>query len=147
MSCTRLLEARLRRQGMRMTPQRAVILETVAHARTASTVQVVYARARRRLPGLNLATVYRTLESLRQAGVLDLHSNDGKGSTFRLHDASRPHLHLICRRCGRALEVDAGWTDDLASRLQKQTGFRLDAEHLTLGGLCRRCRGTNHPRT
>jgi Fur family ferric uptake transcriptional regulator len=139
LSCTRTLEDNLRGQGLRMTPQRAVILETVAHARSASTVQAVYERARRRLPGLNRATVYRTLESLRQAGVLDLHAKDGKGTTFLLHDASRPHIHLVCRRCGREQQVDAAWTEDLADRLRRQTGFRLDAEHLLLDGVCRRC--------
>ncbi|OGO14540.1 MAG: hypothetical protein A2Y93_00130 [Chloroflexi bacterium RBG_13_68_17] len=140
MSCGSQLTERLRRSGFRVTPQRNVILETIAHMGDHLAAQEVFDRARRRLPGLNLATVYRTLDSLHRAGLLDLLTSDGQPVRYSLHDVADAHSHLVCRSCGRVLEVAAAAFDRLARSLKREHGFAADTAHLTLHGLCQECR-------
>ncbi len=140
MSCGRRLAESLRQSGFRVTPQRNVILETIAHMDGHLAAQEVFERARRRLPGLNLATVYRTLDSLHHAGLLDLLSTAGHPERYSLHDASAAHCHLVCHNCGRVLEVEPSAFERLARSLEREHGFASDTSHLSLPGFCRDCR-------
>ncbi|MCJ7568855.1 MAG: transcriptional repressor, partial [Anaerolineales bacterium] len=72
MSCGKRLAEQLRERGYRVTAQRTIILETIAHMKAHNSAQQVYEGARQRLPGLNLATVYRTVESLHEAGLINM---------------------------------------------------------------------------
>jgi Fur family ferric uptake transcriptional regulator len=83
--------------------------------------------------------VYRTLETLSRAGLVDLHANGGKSLSFSMHDPSHPHAHLVCRICGRKVEVDPGLLGSLGRTFKRRTGFVVDIHHLTLGGVCARC--------
>lgn len=139
MSCGERLTSELRRAGYRVTAQRAVILESVAHAAGHRSAQQVYDDARRRLPGLNPATVYRTLETLHSAGLVDLYANGGHSLRFSLRDAEHPHAHLVCTSCGRELELDPRLVSSFGKTVERRTGFQIDAHHLTLRGACSRC--------
>lgn len=139
MSCTERLTHEMRRRGLRLTAQRSVILETVAHARGHPTATDVFQQAHDRLPGLNLATVYRALEALQDAGLVDS-IDSGRGQTgFALRDQDHRHHHLVCSSCGGEWEVGAETVSALAASLRRRHGFRLRTEHLTLAGLCREC--------
>jgi Fe2+ or Zn2+ uptake regulation protein len=139
MSCGPRLMGELRAAGHRVTPQRLVILESVAHARDHTSAHEVYLRARRQLPGLNPATVYRTLQRLHDAGLVDLHTNEGQALRFSLRDPEHPHAHLVCRSCERELQLNPELLGPLIKTVHRRTGFSIDAHHLTLGGLCDRC--------
>ena len=138
MSCGEALQEAMRQRGLRITPQRSVILETVSHLGGHPTVIEVYRRAVQRLPGLNAATVYRTLESLSDAGLVD-GLDDGGPARFSLRDLDHPHHHLVCATCGSVVELDPEPLQGLASQIRRRTGFRLQADHLTLPGHCRDC--------
>jgi Fur family ferric uptake transcriptional regulator len=116
-----------------------VILETIAHNRGHQSVQEVYAQARESLPGLNIATVYRTLELLHRAGLVDLLSTRADIVRFSLHDPEHPHYHLICSNCDAVLELATDLIEDLSDALKRDHGFLLDGSHLTLTGVCRNC--------
>jgi Fe2+ or Zn2+ uptake regulation protein len=140
MSCgDRLLEA-MRANGLRVTPQRSVILETVSHLGGHPTATEVFDQAARRLPGLNVATVYRTLEALRLAGLVD-GMDDGGPARFSLRDLDHPHHHLVCSVCGSVAELDPEPVLGFATQIRRRNGFRLQTDHLTLPGRCRRCAG------
>lgn len=143
MSCGERLRQALREQGFRVTPQRGVILESIAHAEGHISAQQVFNDARGRLPGLNLATVYRTLETLHRAGFLDQLASTDEVVRFALRDRQDPHGHLACRGCGEVLEFDLRLLDGLQQALRRRHGFAIDAAHLTLGGLCGRCRASD----
>jgi Fur family ferric uptake transcriptional regulator len=140
MACGAHLEQELRKSGVRVTAQRSVILETVAHLGRHASASEVFERARQRLPGLNQATVYRTLDNLHQVGMIDFLDREGQPLRFALRDRASPHCHLVCRNCGAVLEVDAGEFQRLAHSLERSHGFAAEIDHLTLNGLCRRCR-------
>jgi Fur family ferric uptake transcriptional regulator len=139
MSCGERLSAELRQRGFRVTPQRSVILETIAHGEGHQSAQEVFLEAAKRLPGLNIATVYRTLETLHQAGMVDLFSTTADSVRFELHDADRPHHHLHCRACGNVLDLPHRFVEGVAEQLRQECGFALDSAHLTLVGLCAAC--------
>src|SRR5947208_1978563 len=100
------LNDQLRHTGLRLTPQRAAILEIVSKqvGHHHLTAQEVYQDARDRLPGLNAATVYRTLEALHEAGLVDMMVTGQDVVRFALHDPNHRHCHLACRSCETVLE-------------------------------------------
>jgi Fur family ferric uptake transcriptional regulator len=124
---------------MRLTPQRSIILETVAHLGGHPTAQEVFHGAAARLPGLNLATVYRTLETLQHAGIIDLMDQPGGQTRFALRDSEHLHHHLVCENCGGEWEIGSEALRGLASGLLRSHGFRLHTDHVSLVGLCRAC--------
>jgi len=138
---------KLREGGFRLTPQRAIIMDAIATARGHAhlTAQQVFLRARNRLPGLNLATVYRTLDTLHEAGLVD-QMISGVGETrFSVRDPRTRHGHLVCRRCESVLEIDLDAVSSLVKHIQETHDFTLEVEHLTLSGICRNCRKDKSP--
>jgi Fe2+ or Zn2+ uptake regulation protein len=140
-TCSERLMGEMRERGLRLTPQRSIILETVAHLDGHPTAQDVFQGAATRLPGLNLATVYRTLEALQNAGLVDSMEAPGGQARFALRDREHLHHHLVCEECGGEWEIDGDEVRGLAAVLLRQHGFRLHTDHLTLVGLCRSCAG------
>lgn len=143
MSCGHRLEIELRREGYRVTPQRAVILETIAHLDRHSSAGEVFDLARERLPGLNLVTVYRTLGTLQRAGVIDLLAASGDSMRFSLRDQSNRHGHLQCRVCGSVLEIPAENFSRMLDDIENSYRFKVESDHLTLQGICDNC-GLEH---
>jgi Fe2+ or Zn2+ uptake regulation protein len=139
MSCGERLAKRMRAQGFRVTAQRTIILETIAHMGGHLSAQQVYEQAVKRLPGLNLATVYRTVETLHEAGLVDMFNTQYEPMRFALHDPENPHGHLVCTRCGKVMDLDAESIIDLANSVASQTYFQIDHHHLTLQGTCPDC--------
>jgi Fur family ferric uptake transcriptional regulator len=115
MSCGARLAEQLRERGYRVTAQRTIILETIAHMEDHISAQQLYEGARERLPGL-------------------------KPMRFSLCDPEHPHSHLVCRKCGSIFEVEAEEIEAFARRVEEATSFRIDSVHLTLEGLCQICK-------
>lgn len=129
--------ADLRAQGYRLTPQRELVLGAVRQLDHGSPEEIL-SRVRESAKGVNISTVYRTLELLERLGLVS-HTHLGHGAPA-YHATTEPdHLHLVCRNCERVTEVEptiaAGLVGDVAARF----GFRTDLRHLTVFGTCREC--------
>ena len=129
--------ADLRAQGYRLTPQRELVLAAVRQLDHGSPEEIL-SRVRESAKGVNISTVYRTLELLEKLGLVS-HTHLGHGAPA-YHATTEPdHLHLVCRNCERVTEVEpaiaAGLVGDVAARF----GFRTDLRHLTVFGTCREC--------
>src|SRR6266496_3801767 len=95
----------LRERGLRMTPQRQLILEAVQAMQGHISVEAVHARVAARFPQVNISTVYRTLELLQDLGlVTHTHFDDGVAQYHRADEGL--HQHLVCRSCGSEQELD-----------------------------------------
>jgi Fur family transcriptional regulator, ferric uptake regulator len=130
------LRQTLHRRGLRMTPQRQLVLDAVAELGHA-TPEAICAKVQEIAPAVNITTVYRTLDLLEQLGIVR-HTHLGHGApTYATGE--HEHVHLVCHRCGQVDEVDADLLDDLAGTLARTTGFTLDPTHVALSGLCARC--------
>jgi Fur family ferric uptake transcriptional regulator len=126
------LATRLRARGMRMTPQRENVLAAVRQLRHATPEQIGEA-----VPGVDITTVYRTLEVLEEVGLVR-HTHLGHGApTFR--PADDEHVHVVCHVCGRVSDAPETLADELADRLRAEQGFVLDRSHFTVFGQCREC--------
>jgi len=126
----------LRRAKLRVTPQRIAILDALTSGSHLTTSQAIWERAHKRTRGLGLVTVYRILERLRTAGIveqIDLH-----GAThFCLAD--HHHDHIICERCGRVEPLEACVLESLTGSRLQDTGFLVKGHRLDLLGVCRGC--------
>ncbi|TFH37954.1 MAG: transcriptional repressor [Anaerolineales bacterium] len=139
MSCGERLAHELRKNGYRVTAQRTILLETIAHLGGHLSVQDIYQAAQQRLPGLNLATVYRTIDSLRDADLIDGYALGSEPMQFALRDREHPHGHLVCRNCGVVDDLDLSLVKSFAGDVRSAAGFHIDGSHLTLQGLCSAC--------
>lgn len=128
----------LRAGGYRVTPQRQLVLEAVTKLEHA-TPEEIYAEVRQTAVGINVSTVYRTLELLEQIGLIT-HTHLGHGANRYHLAANAQHSHLVCRECGAVTEVDPAEVAALVSALHAKYGFETDVGHLTVFGTCAQCR-------
>ena len=130
-------QAELRAKGYRLTPQRQLVLEAVGTLGHATPEEIVTA-VRETASGINISTVYRTLELLEELGLVR-HTHLGHGSPAWSVAAEDDHVHLVCRGCGEVEEVERAAVAGVARELQERRGFVVDLGHLTVFGLCRAC--------
>ena len=129
----------LRARGYRLTPQRQLVLEAVQELEHATPDEIL-AHVRRRASGVNVSTVYRTLELLEEIGLVT-HTHLSHGAPT-YHSAALPqHVHLVCRSCRQVFDVDPEVVQPVVTRLRADQGFETDVAHLTIFGRCRGCCG------
>jgi Fur family ferric uptake transcriptional regulator len=133
----------LRERGYRLTPQRQLVLEAVDVLEHA-TPDDILCQVRRTASGVNISTVYRTLELLEELGLVS-HAHLGHGApTYHLADRHH-HMHLVCRDCGGVLEADVSLAAALTDRLRTSFGFETDMQHFAIFGRCADCSGKAAP--
>lgn len=130
-------DKRLRTAGFRITPQRQLVLEAVTNLRHA-TPEEILAEVQSTASGVNLSTVYRTLEVLEQVGLVT-HAHIGHGApTYHVVDDT-PHIHLVCSRCRKVESIDGDTFAKFANSLENDNGFVVNISHVALHGLCKKC--------
>ena len=127
------LAAALHTRGMRVTPQREQVLAAVRRLGHATPEQLSDA-----VPGVDVTTVYRTLELLEELGLVR-HTHLGHGAPA-YRPADDDHVHVVCHSCGAVVDAPPDLVDDLAARLRDERGFAVDRSHFTVFGTCQDCR-------
>lgn len=131
-------QADLRNRGYRLTPQRQLVLEAVEKLEH-STPDDILVEVRRTASGVNISTVYRTLELLEELGLVS-HAHLGHGApTYHLADQHH-HMHLMCRDCSQVIEADMELATSFTRKLRDTLGFDTDMKHFAIFGRCRDCR-------
>ena len=128
----------LKGHGIRMTPQRAIILDAIGALSGHFTAEDVFMSVQKVNIYINIATVYRTLQLLAELDLVT-ESNMGGGATHYALHTHGPHHHAICRTCGRSLEFPHEVLLSTFERLQEQFGFIADAHHVVIFGWCTGC--------
>ena len=124
--------------GGRMTPQRQAVLDVLGSSHDHPTAAEVYDRVRRVHPGIGAATVYRTLALLVDSGqALELSLGDGLSARYDAN-ISR-HDHVVCRDCGRAVDVQTTLPSRAVRSLSEHTGFAITGYDLQFHGRCPDC--------
>lgn len=124
--------------GLRMTPQRAVLLRALAETHTHPTADALCRMVRRVLPTVSQATVYRNLQELVRAGLIA--TLERAGGAVQYDPNPDDHHHFICSRCERVSDIylkDVGYAIDRV-RSSAVPG-RIERAELQLHGLCDRC--------
>lgn len=131
----------LSRRGVRMTPQRRllvnIIQESPKHLDAATLLKI----AKQRDSEIDRATVYRTIALLKNLGLideLDLMHLEGEKHYYEAK-TSRDHCHMACFRCGAIMEYASSSFERLKQDIARQSGFQIRVVRLEVGGLCERC--------
>ncbi|MGN9910864.1 Fur family transcriptional regulator [Phytohabitans sp. LJ34] len=129
----------LRARGLRLTAQRQLVLEAV-HELGHATPEQLHTAVRGVAAGVNITTIYRTLELLEDLGLVT-HTHLSHGSPTYHPVGEDQHAHLVCRGCGAVSEIEPEVLAPLAGGLAKERGFQLDIGHVALFGTCEECGG------
>lgn len=134
----------LRDCGLKNTPSRQAVLEVLAAAPGPVSAEEVY---RRILSGagehgrpVSLSTVYRTLATLTEKGLLLRSSGQDGALCYQLRDSRHRH-YLVCTGCGSTVPIRGCPLTALEEALGAETGFAITGHNLELYGLCPRCSG------
>lgn len=123
----------------RMTPQRAAVLAAVRAAADHPSARDIYARVRRELPSIGVATVYRTLDLLvAHRQILELQLGDG--AVARYDGNTGPHDHVTCTVCGAVADVHVRLPEAALEDAASASGFRVEGYDLQFVGRCPDCR-------
>ena len=141
-------EVALRNRGFRLTAPRHALLEVVRGIRTHPTAEEVHRLVSRRAPRVSLATVYRNLRLLVDAGLL----GELPGPRARFDANTRAHHHFTCLHCGRIADVEAPVAEPhsraLSRRVEARMGLTITHQRIDFFGRCWKCRtkGRARPR-
>lgn len=125
---------------VRHTRQRAAVSALLAEVAGFHSAQELHAMLRERGERVGLTTVYRTLQGLADSGEVDVMRLPGGEHRYRRCSEGHHH-HLVCRSCGRAVEVEGPAVESWASRVASAHGY-VDVSHtLEIFGTCPDCAG------
>jgi Fur family transcriptional regulator, ferric uptake regulator len=126
-------------RASRMTRQKRAVAALLAETGEFSSAQDLHARLKESGEKVGLATIYSQLRTLADAGEIDSVRGDSGETLFRRCDLVSHHHHLVCRRCGHAVELDAPEVETWARRVGGRYGFRHLDHVLEITGICDRC--------
>src|SRR5580765_9076665 len=121
-----------------LTRQRRVVFDVVRSGDHHPTAAEVFEAARQALPGISFATVYNSLRYLRDQGMVR-EIAFGNGASRYDRETNR-HDHALCSACGKLVDFDLPGTVALIGAAARASRFRAESVHLTLIGLCPKCR-------
>ena len=136
---TGLQEIRLNTAGLRVTSQRALILEIIRQGQGHLDADEVYRRGREKQPRLSLSTVYRTLRLFKKLGLVEeVHFDEAHH-----HYETKPptvHHHLVCLDCGKVIEFQYPLTRLVKRNVPEAKDFKIVDTEIRVTGYCPKCR-------
>jgi len=120
----------------RLTKQRAAVMRALNDGSHLS-AETILDRVRSELPGVSLGTIYRTLDILREIGLVQAFSFGG--SAARYEATLEKHHHLLCQQCRALTNVPADGVSQIAREIAERAGYREVDFALTITGVCTNC--------
>ncbi|MFD1124805.1 Fur family transcriptional regulator [Lentilactobacillus raoultii] len=132
---------RLKKKGVRITPQREIILTYLITHHNHPSVDTIRDAIDKKLPNLSVATIYNTLKLFVDNGlVIELPNKDGG---LRYDFFGVPHYHAICENCGKIFDIFDESYPDIVAHVQKvareKVGFEVTGAQLEVTGICPKC--------
>ena len=140
-----LLKKKLKEKGLKVTHQRLLVLSVLEQNNGKHmTAEDIYELVSEECPEIGLATIYRTLQLLRDMELVDRINLDDGCVRYEIghllgDGAKHNHHHLICRGCGRVVPFDGDLLDDLERHIEESIAFHVLDHELKFYGLCRDC--------
>ncbi len=134
----RQMMAKLRSEGLRITPQRLAILRLLAASEGHPSIENIHERLKVDFPTMSIATIYKTVNLLKELNeVLELGFPEG----VNRYDGSKPypHPHVICLKCKKIMDSALNSLQPLMEAAGKETGFLILSHRLDFFGLCPEC--------
>lgn len=128
--------------GLRITNQRALILEVIRHGQGHLDADEVYRLARERRPRLSLSTVYRTLQTLKRLGLVEEVHFDEAHHHYEITPPTEHH-HLVCLGCGRVIEFQYPLARLVKRNVTEAKDFEITNSEVRMTGYCPKCQQKN----
>jgi Fur family peroxide stress response transcriptional regulator len=127
----------LRKKGYKATPQRIAICRFALNSRDHPTARQVYDQVKKIHPTVSLATVYKTLEVLKNLDLIqEINLPQGKA---RFDSYMKPHINLICLQCGNIVDFDEATAIEEIRKVAAAAKFKLKGQRIDIFGVCKRC--------
>lgn len=132
------IRMRFRRRGLNFTGQRHAIYQALANSVAHPGVEEIYTQVRHSFPSLSMNTVYTTLVTLKDIGVISEVSPVRDRARF---DANRdPHHHLVCLGCRKIEDLYDHGLDRISLSEEQARSFKITGHRVEFHGYCKRCR-------
>ena len=128
----------IKMQGHFLTNQRQLLLKLMRDAEGHIDAKELYRRASAKDESISPATVYRTLNLFKELGLVD-EMRLGKVRCYYEVKQSSEHQHLVCKGCGKVMEIKNPYFNKLVGAVRKEHGFRVTKAELYLEGYCSEC--------
>lgn len=132
-----LAAGQLREHRLKVTPQRLAIFHMLTNTKSHPSAEMIYNSLRETHPTMSLATVYKTLDALVKASLVQ-QINVGEDA-FRYDATTHSHPHVICNSCHCVHDLDTDELPDLKAIVADKTRFNLSHEQLYFYGICPDC--------
>ena len=129
----------LNQAGMRVTHQRALIMEIIRQGRGHLDADEIYRRAREKEPRLSLSTVYRTLQMMKKLNLVEELHFDDNHHHYEVKPSAEHH-HLVCLGCGRVIEFNYPLSHYLRGKVPEAKDFDIVETEVRMTGYCAKCR-------
>ena len=130
----------LKKKGLRNTPERFAILREVQASEGHFEVDDIFVRLRGNKPRVSQTTVFRTLNLLVEAGMVNKTLCDRMEARYEAVFGMDHHDHLVCLRCGRVIEFKDEAIETFQEKVARKYNFALVGHRLVLSGYCQACR-------
>lgn len=131
------IETQVREAGLKLTPQRFAVLEYLIKSPEHPTADEIGAELNRHFPRVSRATIYNTLNTLRDAGLI--HEVFVEGYVARYDTNLDEHHHFICRICNKLEDIPFSSVGDLQS-FNLSKGYKVESYEIVLRGVCSSCK-------
>jgi Fur family ferric uptake transcriptional regulator len=132
----------VRARGLKLTGQRQAVLDAFVETDGHVTLEEILAEARKKHPHLGLATVYRTMKLLEEAGFAERHGFEGGLARYERTEGRKHHDHMICRGCGLIHEFESEEIEALQSAVARSFEFVVAGHRHEIYGFCKTCART-----
>lgn len=136
---------RLRREGIRVTPQREAILDLLVNGPVDHpSADDLYQALAPEFPNLSVATIYNNLRLFTKIGLIKEMTYGDASSRFDF--SSTQHYHAICQKCGRVVDLYYPILDDVEMVTENLTGFKVSGHRMEVYGICQQCQAKQEER-
>lgn len=129
--------ALLRDKGFKVTPQRLAIYGVLAASKAHPSAEMIFHQLQPIYPTMSLATVYKTIEILKEIGMIQV-LNAGEDS-FRYDANVENHPHIRCMECGRVDDLDDIDSSTFIADVAKNTDYKITGQQFYFYGICPEC--------
>lgn len=125
--------------GRRLTSQRRLLLKVLAECDEHLDAEEIYDLAKEQDPNISLATVYRTLKVLKEAGIVEERILDPEGQKRHYELRDKSHYHFTCLGCGRVIEFESPLIEQASAELAERFHLDVVQTRVHMEGYCADC--------
>ncbi|MCH4058060.1 Fur family transcriptional regulator [Lapidilactobacillus gannanensis] len=127
----------LRRNQIRITPQRQAVLKLLVNSRSHPTAEAIFNKLKDDFTGISIGTVYNNLRLFKKLGIIQELTYGNEPSHFDY--AQVQHFHVVCQHCGKVVDVFYPDLTRIERLAEKITGYQTSGNNIEVYGLCPDC--------